>query len=68
MLANLVTPRQLVKFSRWAILLSFVVGAIATPGPEISSQLAVSLALIFLYFLSLGIAFVLRRNDPPAAT
>jgi sec-independent protein translocase protein TatC len=56
----MVTPRQLVEFSRWAILLAFIIGAIATPGPEISSQLLVSVSLIALYFLSIGIAFVLK--------
>jgi sec-independent protein translocase protein TatC len=59
-IGGVVTPRQLVRFSRWAILLSFIVGAVITPGPEVSSQLAVSLSLIGLYFISLGIAFVLR--------
>ena len=56
-MAGIVTPGQLVRFSRWAILLSFILGAIVTPGPEISSQLAVSLALIALYFLSVLVAF-----------
>ena len=50
-IAGIVTPMQLVKFSRWAIIPSFVVGAFVTPGPEISSQIAVSGALIALYFL-----------------
>jgi sec-independent protein translocase protein TatC len=59
-LAGIVTPRQLVEFSRWAILLSFIIGAVATPGPEISSQILVSFSLIALYFLSIGIAFVLK--------
>jgi sec-independent protein translocase protein TatC len=40
-LAGIVTPQQLVKFSRYAIISSFVVGAFVTPGPEISSQIAV---------------------------
>jgi len=56
-IAGIVTPKQLIKFGRWAILLSFIVGAIVTPGPEISSQLAVSLALIALYFISVVVAF-----------
>ncbi len=61
-LAGIVTPKQLLKFGRWAVLLSFVVGAIATPGPEITSQIAVSGALVVLYFLSVGIAYVIARN------
>jgi sec-independent protein translocase protein TatC len=59
-LANIVTPRQLLKFGRWAVVLSFIVGAIVTPGPEVTSQLAVSLALIGLYFASIPIAYLLK--------
>jgi sec-independent protein translocase protein TatC len=67
-IAGIVTPMQLLRFGRWAIILSFVVGAIATPGPEITSQLAVSGALVTLYFLSVAIAFVVgkKKKDEPA--
>lgn len=65
-IAGIVTPRQLLRFGRWAVLLAFVVGAIATPGPEITSQLAVSGALVLLYFLSVGIAFIVgKKKDEP---
>jgi sec-independent protein translocase protein TatC len=66
-LAGIVTPRQLVKFSRWAVLGAFALGAVVTPGPEVSSQIAVSGALIGLYFLSIGIAFVLRPTSKAKA-
>jgi sec-independent protein translocase protein TatC len=59
-LANIVTPKQLLRFGRWATVLAFVVGAVVTPGPEVTSQIAVSTALIGLYFLSIPIAFLLR--------
>jgi sec-independent protein translocase protein TatC len=59
-LAGIVTPPQLLRFSRYAIVGSFIVGAIVTPGPEVSSQLAVSGALILLYFLSVGLAYLFR--------
>jgi sec-independent protein translocase protein TatC len=65
-LAGIVTPRQLIKYSRHAIVASFVVGAFVTPGPEISSQIAVSGALIGLYFLSVGLAFLIVRKKEPA--
>jgi len=61
-LAGIVTPKQLLRFGRWAILLSFIVGAIATPGPEITSQLAVSGALVVLYFISVALSFVVARK------
>ncbi len=61
-IAGIVTPMQLLKFSRWAILGSFIVGAVVTPGPEISSQIAVSGALVALYFVSVGVAFVVGKK------
>ncbi len=66
-IAGLVTPMQLVKFSRWAVLGSCILGAIVTPGPEITSMLAVSGALVALYFLSVGVSFlVARKRAEPA--
>ena len=68
-LAGIVTPMQLVRFSRWAIISCFIVGAFVTPGPEISSQIAVSGALVCLYFLSIGLSFLVapkRSEDEPA--
>jgi sec-independent protein translocase protein TatC len=71
-LANIVTPKQLVKFGRWATVLAFVLGAIVTPGPEVTSQIAVSGALIGLYFLSIPLAYLLRprttSSSEPSAT
>ena len=64
--AGIVTPQQLVKFSRWAVILSFVVGAIASPGPEVMSQLLVSGILIGLYFISIGVAFLIARKPKTA--
>jgi len=68
-LAGIVTPMQLVRFSRWAIIAAFIIGAFITPGPEMSSQFIVASALIALYFLSVGLSFLVakRRDDPKAA-
>jgi sec-independent protein translocase protein TatC len=67
-LANIVTPKQLLKFGRWATVLAFALGAVVTPGPEVTSQIAVSGALIGLYFLSIPIAYLLKpRARPPTA-
>jgi sec-independent protein translocase protein TatC len=63
-LAKIVTPKQLLKFGRWATVLAFIVGAIVTPGPEVTSQLSVSLALVALYFLSIPIAYLLSPRTP----
>jgi sec-independent protein translocase protein TatC len=67
-IAGMVTPRQLVRFTRYAVVGAFVVGAFVTPGPEISSQIAVSGALIVLYLVSVALSFLVakRRDEPPA--
>jgi len=65
-IAGIVTPMQLLKFSRWAVLGAFVVGAVVTPGPEVSSQIAVSGALVALYFVSIAIAFVVAKKKKEA--
>lgn len=67
-IAGIVTPRQLLRFSRYAVVGSFIVGAFVTPGPEVSSQVAVSGALCALYFISVGVAFIVgKKKDEPAA-
>ncbi len=63
-LANIVTPKQLLKFGRWATVLAFAVGAVVTPGPDVTSQIAVSSALVGLYFMSIPIAYLLKPREP----
>src|SRR5580692_7437458 len=50
-----VLTQQLVRFGRWAVLASFIIGAIISPGPDVSSQIVMSLPLILLYFVSVGV-------------
>jgi sec-independent protein translocase protein TatC len=66
-LAGIVTPRALLGFGRYAVVASCIVGAIATPGQDIGSMLALSGALMALYFLAVGVSFVLVREKPRAA-
>jgi len=62
-IAGIVTPRQLLAFSRYAVLGSFVAGAIITPGGEVTSQVLMSSALIGLYFISVGLAFLFGKKE-----
>ncbi|HEY3357243.1 MAG TPA: twin-arginine translocase subunit TatC [Polyangia bacterium] len=57
-----VTHRSLWRFNRYAVVLSFIVGAIITPGPDVMSQVLVSVPLVALYNLSILIAWVLTRR------
>jgi sec-independent protein translocase protein TatC len=59
---GVVTHRSLWRFNRYAIVLSFIVGALITPGPDVMSQVLVSVPLIGLYNLSILIAWVLTKR------
>ena len=60
--AGLVTRLQLVKGRRYAILVAFVIAAVATP-PDVLSQFMLAVPLILLYELSLvAIWFTERRR------
>jgi sec-independent protein translocase protein TatC len=65
-LAGIVSPQQLIKFSRYAIVGAFVIGAFVTPGADILPQIIVSGALIALYFISVGLAFLIYRKKAEA--
>jgi sec-independent protein translocase protein TatC len=66
-LAGIVSPKQLVRFWRWAVLGSIVVGAVVTPGPEITSQILVAGALVGLYTVSILFAYIVHKKPKDAA-
>jgi len=59
---GVVTHRSLWRFNRYAIILSFIVGALITPGPDVMSQILVSVPLIGLYNISILIAWMITRR------
>jgi sec-independent protein translocase protein TatC len=64
---GVVTHRSLWRFNRYAIVLSFIIGALITPGPDVMSQILVSVPLIGLYNLSILIAyFITKRREKRA--
>jgi sec-independent protein translocase protein TatC len=63
-MVGLVTHRSLWKFSRWFIVLAFVIGAILTPGPDVVSQFLMATPMIVLYNISILFAWrVTRRRE-----
>ncbi len=64
---GLVTPKFLLKHTKYAILLIFVVAAIVTPGSDPLSLFLVALPMIGLYGVSIGVAWIFKkrpRTDP----
>lgn len=58
---GLVTHRSLIKFSRWMIVVAVVVSAVLTP-PDIFSQLLLAGPILVMYFISIGISFLVTRS------
>jgi sec-independent protein translocase protein TatC len=60
-----VTSDLLKKYWRYAAVVIFVIAGIATPSPDMFSQLLLGLPLMFLYFLGIQIAKRVekRRNE-----
>jgi sec-independent protein translocase protein TatC len=56
-MVGLVTHRSLWKFSRWFIVLAFIIGAILTPGPDVVSQFLMATPMIVLYNISILLAW-----------
>jgi sec-independent protein translocase protein TatC len=66
--AGIVTRRQLTSGRRYAVLVAFLVAAVATP-PDVLSQFMLAVPLILLYELSLiAIWFTERRRAREAGT
>jgi sec-independent protein translocase protein TatC len=61
--AGIVTPKQLLKFFRYFLVLDFIIAAIITP-PDVLSQLMLAIPLAFLYLFSVGIAWLFARKKP----
>jgi sec-independent protein translocase protein TatC len=57
-IAGIVNYRQLIKFFRYYVVLTFVVAAILTPSPDAVSQLLLAGPLLLLYAISIVIAFL----------
>jgi sec-independent protein translocase protein TatC len=69
---GVVTPGGLWRFNRIAILISFILGAVLTPGDLVVGQIAMGVALTVLYNLSILVALLVGRkkkapDEKPAA-
>jgi sec-independent protein translocase protein TatC len=60
-LLNIVSPQQMLSAWRYVILVSTILGAILTPSTDPLTQLLLSLAILLLYFIGLGILFLIKN-------
>jgi sec-independent protein translocase protein TatC len=63
-LLRIVTPRFLMRHSRYAILIIFIIAAVVTPTPDIFNMTLFALPMLVLYYLGvfLGYLFILHRE------
>jgi sec-independent protein translocase protein TatC len=59
---GLVTPWFLLSQWRMAIVIIFVVTAAITPGDVVSAQLVMGFPMLLLYFISVGLSFIVARK------
>jgi sec-independent protein translocase protein TatC len=64
---GLVTHRTMIGWTRYAVVVIFVIAAILTPGPDIASQMLMATPLLVLYALSIGIAYLVARPKRESA-
>jgi sec-independent protein translocase protein TatC len=63
-LFGIVTPKFLLQNFRYAILIIAIVAAVITPTPDATTMLIVMAPMVGLYFLGVGVSWVVvRRRD-----
>ena len=62
-LVGLVTWRQLLSFSRYFVVIAFILAAVLTPSTDVYSQVMLGLPLIALYFVAVGLAYLFGPKE-----
>lgn len=65
---GLVTPGQLVRQWRYAIVGAFFLTAVITPGDVVTAQIIMGLPMMLLYFLSVALSWVVARRRKKGET
>ena len=59
---GIVTPGALLRQWRYAIVASFLVTALITPGDVVTAQLVMGVPMMVLYFVSVGLSWLVARR------
>ena len=58
----MVTPKTLVQYRKYALVLVLVLAAIITP-PDVASQIIVAIPIVILYQVSIFISRIVVKNQ-----
>jgi sec-independent protein translocase protein TatC len=61
---GIVSARFLIKNAKYAVLIIFIVAAVASPGGDVVSQMLFAAPMLVLYVISIGVAWVFAKKKP----
>ena len=61
---GLVTPKFLIKHTKYAILIIFIIAAVITPTSDVVTQALMAAPMIVLYAISIVVAWIFGRKKP----
>jgi sec-independent protein translocase protein TatC len=64
---GLVTARMMITYSKYAILVIFILAAVITPSQDMASQLVVAVPMTALYIISILVAAIFGKRKPKQA-
>ncbi len=64
---GLVTSKFLLKNFKYAVLIIFIVAAVASPGQDPASQMLFAAPMLVLYVISIGVAWLFGKKKPREA-
>jgi sec-independent protein translocase protein TatC len=65
---GVVTAGFLVKHTKYAVLIIFILGAVLSPGGDISSQVMMAGPMLVLYAISIGVAWIFGKKKETNST
>jgi sec-independent protein translocase protein TatC len=63
---GVITAGFLVKHTKYAVLIIFILGAVLSPGGDISSQVMMAGPMLVLYAISIGVAWIFGKKKKSA--
>jgi sec-independent protein translocase protein TatC len=63
---GVVTAGMLIRNTKYAVLIIFILGAVLSPGTDVVSQAMMAGPMLVLYALSIGVAWVFAKRKNPA--
>ncbi len=61
---GMVTAGFLIKHTKYAVLIIFILGAVLSPGTDVVSQAMMAGPMLVLYAISIGIAWLFAKKKP----